>query len=189
MLIDPWHSSSRRHPGQSALRRPRRTAPARHPSGQLRRTVVDLVLLIACGLGGNACTSIYHRTRADLPADRQTELSLRVREARAAENRTAAAASDLLKHLDPVSSTPDTRLQFDRLAIAAFEFERRVQVAFEASMRCADPGQWAHELARLRQQAAGWRAGVENYQATDAATWRRQLEESLRCGFNRSGQP
>jgi hypothetical protein len=162
MVVNHGSHSRRSHAGPSDSARP------------TLGTVLCLIALFAIGSWGSGCSSIYHRTRAQLPPEPTAELSLRVEEAKQAEHRVEQAVARLEDRLRRSERDPAT--EFDRLAAAAYELERRVQAASVVAERHGAATGTEAELERLRRQALHWRTFVEGNRRVDRITQLQELE-------------
>lgn len=125
------------------------------------------------------CTSIYHRTRSELPADPAAEVELRLQEARQAADQASQAARKLLGHLRQAKSGAVISTDFDRLEAAAYELERRTLAARDATARHDTAAEWIAELERLLGQAQAWLACVQAHRTSERAKQINQLETLL----------
>lgn len=141
--------------------------------------VAHLILLVAISIGETACTSIYDRARTQLPPEPTAELRLRVAEAAKARNVAEQAGVRLLDSLQRRKAAGVTETDFDRLAAAAFDFERRVWAANDAAERCRKPAEFAGEIEDLDRQARSWLEYVQTSRAGDPSAQLRQLQALL----------
>jgi hypothetical protein len=145
----------------------------------MRRAICRL-LWLALGISATGCTSIYHRTRTELPPEPTAELNLRVAEATQAEREVRAAGARLLQTLRRQKPRALAETEFDRLETAAFDLERRAWAARDAAERCGNPEAFAGEIERLRQQSDAWLGYIRANRSAAPATQLEQLEDRLR---------
>jgi len=136
-------------------------------------------LLFALLIAVTGCTSIYHRTRSDLPAEPAAEVELRISEARKAEDQARQAARNLLGHLRQAKPGATISADFDRLEAAAFEMERRALAARDAVEPPGGNTEATTAIERLLQSAQTWLAYVQSNRPTAPATQIAQLEALL----------
>lgn len=142
--------------------------------GDASRVLLFALLMVAAG-----CTSIYHRTRSDLPPEPAAEVELRISEARKAEDQARQAGRKLLGHLRQGKPGATISADFDRLEAAAFELERRALAARDAVQPPGGSAEATAEIERLLQSAQAWLACVQTNRSAAPATQIAQLEAVL----------
>ncbi len=136
-------------------------------------------LLLALAVGATGCSSIYHRTRSELPPDPAVELELRLADARRAEEQAAQAGRKLGAHLRQGRADAVIAADFDRLEVAGFELERRTLAARDANSRIGEPAEAALEIERLLNRAAAWIGFVRQHRAAPQESRMAALEKLL----------
>jgi hypothetical protein len=119
----------------------------------------SFVLMVAVIMGG---CSVYHDARDALPADTRERLSLRLTEARAAEQAAVECASKLA-----VEHGIGESEEVDRLDLRARELDRRVLSAEDVSTTLAEPDR--ADVRRLRVRADQLLEAVRAIKANDAS--------------------
>jgi hypothetical protein len=159
---------NKRQPGgQSARRRPVAGINA-------TRGLFFALLIVAAG-----CTSIYHRTRSDLPPEPAAEAELRISEARKAEDQARQSGRKLLGHLRQAKPGATISADFDRLEAAAFELERRALAARDAVEPPGGNPEVTSAIEVLLHTAQSWLAYVQTNRSVEPATQVGQLEALL----------
>ena len=138
-----------------------------------------LILLLLISLGVTGCTSMYHRTRKELPPDPAAELELRVAEATRAHKIAEQAGRKLLQNLQRQKSGTGVQFDFDRLEAAAYELERRVLAIENARARCESFTKFEADVNRLRQQTETWLQYVKNNRDAEPAAQFKHLRPLL----------
>jgi hypothetical protein len=105
------------------------------------------------GPGGVGCGSIYHQTQATLPPEPLGQLELRIKEAQHAELLAGQSITKLRDQLKSGLSAQAVEGDADRVAAAAFEFERRVASVLDAAAHCEGETQLVSEMERLQRRS------------------------------------
>jgi hypothetical protein len=108
------------------------------------------------------------------------ELSLRIAEARRAEDLAEQAGVRLLENLRRGELPSIAQSDFDRLEATTVELERRVLAADNALEQTGGPPDVAEEIERLRRQWSVWSTYLEANRATDSASRLEQLDALFR---------
>ncbi len=136
-------------------------------------------MLVALMLVVAGCTSIYHRTRSEMPPDPAAEVELRLAEARHAEAQASQAGKKLLANLRKGKVDTLISADFDRLEAAGFELERRALAVRDASARNGDGAKVTAEIERLLRSAQSWLAYVQVNRSTERKIQTGHLEALL----------
>ena len=144
------------------------------------RLFTNVLCLIALSLAATGCSSVYHRTRLKLPPGPCAQLKLRIEQARRAERFTVQAGSKLREHLHRTATGETLQTDLDRLAMAAFDLERRVMAAQDVAGVCEQQPQPAGEMELLRLRAKAWLDFIATARQADSMAQERQLDTLLR---------
>ena len=156
--------------------------PAKGQLTTSKRVLLLAGLGILIGLAGGAatgCRNLFRETRDLYPSDPCTRLQRRIDEAREAEHRTWHAASRVREHLGDAGAPDRIGSDIDRLAVAAWDFRRRVNAAQAAAGECPEPNRDQAELDRLDRGSRTRFEAIEAIRAADPAHQRILLDEFL----------
>lgn len=141
---------------------------------------VPLLLLFLLGLGLAGCSSIYRETEAWLPPEPRAQLKLRIEEAERAEQHARQTITALRDGLNAGKTSTATETDVDRMATAAFDFDRRVASARDAAAHCAFDPQLTNELERLQGRSRRLLDYVQAMGASGNSIDARQLDDLLK---------
>lgn len=147
----------------------------KHPqAGQSGRCLGAFLCFLAMFAAG--CTSIYHRTRADLPVQPADEVQQRVAELRQAADEVQQAGRKLQSHLRQGKPAGTLATDFDRLEVAGHELERRALTALDLAGRQPVPDGVIQEAGSWLQAARAWLDYVNLNRDAAPEAQRRELD-------------
>jgi hypothetical protein len=130
--------------------------------------------------GGGGCTSIYNRAQSRLPPEPKAALAMRVAEAAKAEKLAGVEGARLLNSIERRSAVSVLETDLDRLEAVAFDFERRVRTAWDASEGCGGPAEAREDIERMSVVARRWLDFVQTARQTNPEAWGQPLRELTR---------
>jgi hypothetical protein len=140
---------------------------------------VQVLLLFLLGFALAGCGSIYHETLAVLPQEPTAQLRFRIEEAQQAESLSRQAITTLRDGIVLGKPSIVTETDGDRMAAAAFDFDRRVAAARDAAAHCAFDPQLTRELERLQGRSRKLLDYVKAMNAHRGSINSRQLDDLL----------
>jgi hypothetical protein len=137
------------------------------------------LIMVVLWLAVTGCSSIYYRTQKALPPEPGAELSLRVDEARRAENLLTQAGHRLRDDLDRRAPGESIQTDLDRVQMAALDLQRRTQAARDAASSANGHPEQADAIERLHLRSVAWLEFVQAARKADPAAQVARLDELL----------
>jgi hypothetical protein len=134
----------------------------------------------ALWLTATGCNSIYHRTQKLLPPEPGAQLTVRLDEARRAENFAAQAGTKLRDDLARGVSGETAQADLDRLELAALDLQRRTAAARDVATSNKGNPELASEIERLHLRSKAWLDYVQAARNADPAAQVARLDDLLR---------
>jgi len=152
--------------------------------GSLRRDCVAVLLALALGLAGMGCSSIYQQSQAMLPTEPCAQLKSRIADAQHADQLASQSLITLRDRLNGGLSGAALETDTDRVAAAAFEFDRRLASARDAAAHCEGDPHLASEIERLQKRSRALMDYVQAVCRGDDSINVRQLDALIRSSAN-----